>query len=106
LAKLNVIVAFDCDGTLEISGGRIPVKHLLDLKKAGLIVGVVGNWELTIKRVKGLDFYQAGIPSKAEILRAIGEGKALKLYVGDQESDRQEARRAGWNFIHVNDYQW
>jgi len=106
LVELSVIVAFDVDDTLEISGGRIPVKHLLDLRKAGVIVGVVGNWELAIKHIKGLDFYQAGIPSKAEILRAIGEGKALKLYVGDLESDRHEARRAGWNFIHVNEYQW
>jgi len=102
---MNVIVAFDVDGTLDIGGGRIPVKHLLDLRKAGVIVGVVGNWELAIKHVRGLDFYEGAIPSKAEILKAIGEGKALKLYVGNQESDREEARRAGWNFIHVNDYQ-
>jgi len=103
---MNIIIAFDVDGTLSISKGRIPVKHLLKLKKAGITVGVVGNWELAIKHIKGLDFYQAGIPSKAEILKAIGEGKAFKLYVGDLELDRLEAEKAGWNFIHANNYRW
>jgi len=103
---MNVIVAFDVDGTLDISGGRIPVRHLLDLKRSGLIVGVVGNWKLAFERVKGLDFYQAGIPSKAEILKALGEEKAFRLYVGDLESDKAEADKAGWNFIFASDYKF
>jgi len=103
---VSIVVAFDVDGTLEISGGRIPVRHLLDLKRAGFVVGVVGNWELAIRRVKGLDFYQAGIPSKADILDAIGTGKVFRLYVGDLESDRCEAERAGWNFIFASDYKF
>lgn len=98
------IIAFDVDGTLEISNGRIPIKHLFDLKEAGFIVGVVGNWKLAIEHIKGLDFYQAGIPNKAEILRALGKGKAFKLYVGDTEEDRRQSRIAGWNFIHVSEY--
>jgi len=78
----------------------------LNLKREGFIVGVVGNWELAIKHIKGLDFYQAGIPSKADILSAIGARKVFKLYVGDLESDRREAERAGWNFIFVSDYKF
>jgi len=103
---MNVIVAFDVDNTLTVGKGRIPVEHLLELKRVGFIVGVVGNWELAIKKVKGLDFYQAGIPSKAEILSAIGAGKVFRLYVGDLESDRREAERAGWNFISASDYRF
>jgi len=103
---VSVIIAFDVDSTLEIGGGRILISYLLDLKRAGVVVGVVGNWQLAIKHVKGLDFYQAGIPSQAEILKAIGEGKVYKLYVGDLESDRLDAERAGWNFIHVSDYKF
>jgi len=67
---------------------------------------VVGNWELAIKQVKGLDFYQAGIPSKADILGAIGARKVFRLYVGNLESDRYEAERAGWNFIFASDYKF
>jgi len=67
---------------------------------------VVGNWELAIKQVKGLDFYQAGIPSKADILGAIGEGKVFRLYVGDLEAVRSEAEMAGWNFIFASDYKF
>jgi len=103
---MSAVVAFDVDGTLDIGRGKVPARHLLDLKRSGFVVGVVGNWELAMRRVKGLDFYQAGIPSKADILSAIGTGKVFRLYVGDLESDRHEAERAGWNFIPASDYKF
>jgi len=103
---VSAVVAFDVDGTLDIGRGRIPVRHLLDLKRVGVIVGVVGNWKLAFERVKGLDFYQAGIPSKAEILKALGEGKSFRLYIGDLESDKAEAEKAGWNFIFTSNYKF
>jgi len=103
---LRAIIAFDVDGTLDISGGPIPATHLLALQKCGLLVGVVGNWKRAFESVKGLDFYQAGIPSKTEILRALGAGKALRIYVGDTDEDREEAMKAGWNFIHAGDYRY
>jgi len=99
-----LVVAFDVDGTLEISGGPIPLSKLWELKKAGVVVGVVGNWELAIKHIRGLDFYQAGIPNKAEILRAIGEGKVLRIYVGDTEDDAGQALAAGWIFLYPRDF--
>jgi len=39
-------------------------------------------------------------------LRALGEGKAFRLYVGDTDLDREEALRARWNFIHASDYRY
>jgi len=100
------IIAFDVDGTLDVGGGRIPHTHLFDLQKCGFVVGVVGNWEKVFYSLKGLDFYQAGIPSKGDILMALGAGKVFRLFVGDTEEDREAACRAGWNFIHVSDYRW
>lgn len=100
LTLANIIIAFDVDGTLEISGGSIKLKRLRELKEAGAIVGIVGNWRKAIQHIWGLDFYQEGIPNKAEILKALGEGKALKIYVADLESDREQAEKAGWIFIH------
>jgi len=89
---------------LEFSGGTIPINRLYQLKSAGIIVGVVGNWELAIKKVKGLDFYQAGIPNKAYILKALGEGKALKIYVGNEQADKEQAKAAGWIFIWAKEF--
>jgi len=43
---MNVTVAFDVDGTLDISGGRIPVKHLLGLRRAGWIFIHVNDYQL------------------------------------------------------------
>jgi len=101
---MKVVVAFDVDGTLEISGGPVPLWRLRELKEAGVIVGIVGNWELAIRHIRGLDFYQAGIPSKSGILRAIGEGKVLRIYVADTEEDARQATLAGWIFLHPKDF--
>jgi len=103
---LKAIIAFDVDGTLNISGGPIPATHLLNLQRCGLVIGVLGNWRRAFDSIKGLDFYQAGIPSKAEILKALGTNKAFKLYVADTDADREEALKAGWNFIYAKDYRY
>lgn len=103
-ALSNIIIAFDVDGTLEISGGPIPVRRLQELRMAGVVVGVVGNWELAIKKINALDFYQAGIPDKASILRALGAGRALKIYVGNELADKVQAEKAGWIFIWAKDF--
>jgi len=92
------------DGTLDIAGGHIPATHLSALQKAGFVVGVVGNWKKAFLLIKGLDFYQEGIPSKADILKALGTGRPFKLYIADTDEDREEAMRAGWNFIYARDY--
>jgi len=100
----KAIIAFDCDGTLEISNGPIRLARLMELKQAGLVVGIVGNWMVAIKQIKGLDFYQAGIPTKAEVLKALGEGAALKIYVADTDEDKRQAYEAGWNFLRANEF--
>ena len=45
------VFSFDCDETLEISRGPIPISDLRKLHDIGHIVGIVGNWGLVLQQV-------------------------------------------------------
>jgi len=42
-------ILFDCDETLEISNGPVKLQSLVDLRIAGHVVGICGNWGLFVK---------------------------------------------------------
>lgn len=47
------VYAFDVDESLEISNGPIKIQDLMDLRIAGDIVGICGNWGVFCQRVQG-----------------------------------------------------
>jgi len=34
----------------------------------------------------------------------LGEGKALKIYVGNEQADKEQAKTAGWIFIWAKEF--
>ena len=42
--------AFDVDDTLEVSGGPVSVQSIADLKRAGDVVGLNGNWGVMVQK--------------------------------------------------------
>lgn len=98
-----MIIAFDCDGTLEISKGPIKLETLTRLKEEGFKVGIVGNWQLAKRHITTLDFYTNG--NKVNALVELGKGHVFKLYVADLHSDREAANQAGWNFIYGSEFE-
>jgi hypothetical protein len=99
---MNKIIAFDCDGTLQISNGPVPVDTLKELQKKGWRVGICGNWKLAKKHIDSLDFY-VGSP-KTESLEQQGRNFELKIYVADTLEDEEAAREANWRFIYAQDF--
>jgi len=100
---MNGIIAFDCDGTLEISNGPVPLDILRELTRKGWRVGICGNWKLAKKHIGDLHFY-LGSP-KAENLREEGRNFELRVYVADTPEDEQAAREADWQFIYAKDFE-
>ena len=47
------LYSFDVDETLEISNGPVKLQSMMDLRVAGHIVGICGNWGLFCSRVQG-----------------------------------------------------
>lgn len=100
---MDKIIAFDCDGTLEISNGPVSLDTLEELQKKGWRVGICGNWQLAKKHVDSLDFY-VGSP-KTQSLKQEGSDFELKIYVADTLDDEQAAKEANWQFIYAQDFE-
>jgi len=102
--KTNILIAFDVDGVLRISGGPIPSEWVIRLWERGAIVGFSGNWvKAKESGLDGLDFYE---PSGVEALKRIKEKFKADIYihVGDLEEDRKCAEQAGFTFIWANQF--
>lgn len=99
---MKKIIAFDCDGTLEISKGPVPLDTLKILQTGGWRVGICGNWELAKKHIDSLDFYR-GVP-KAKSLAGEGRGFEVKIFVADAAPDEEAAKEAGWSFVYAKNF--
>jgi len=104
VVKTNILIAFDVDGVLQISGGPIPSKWVIKLWERGAIVGFSGNWvKAKESGLDGLDFYE---PSGVEALKRIKERFRADIYihVGDLEENKKCAEEAGFTFIWANQF--
>ena len=107
---MPIVYAFDVDETLEVSAGPVTLQSLMDLRNAGHIVGLCGNWGLFVRVVPGwhhlASFVNAGMDKTQFLLQ-------LKTYVPADDfvmvgnilgitgasDDQGAAQRAGWRFI-------
>ena len=112
------LYAFDVDETLEISEGPIPVEALRELRQAGDIVGLCGNWALFVRAVpawQDLVSFLGPIQcsSKADFLGQLRTYIRASDYimVGNDplsgwgsSPDREAAEQAGWRFIREAEF--
>jgi len=102
------IYAIDIDGTLENCGGCVKREHLIDKD-----IVVVSSKSRTRSReacedlgIYPLEIINSRILSKTEELRYVDRLYPLRrtLYIGDQESDRSSAEKAGWQFMSASEF--
>ena len=109
------LYSFNVDHTLEISQGPVTLQMMMDLRVAGHIVGLCGNWELFCTMLPGwqhlISFMNVGI-GKAAFLMALRQYIKADDYVmvGNDPSvygasdDSGAAAKAGWRFILGSDF--
>ncbi len=107
---------FDVDDTLEVSGGPVSLDQLAELRRAGHILGLCGNWSVVTRAVKDWHrlFSLIGPVSatKEEFLRQIAENVPADEYVlvgnilgvTGASDDQGSAQAAGWRFILEADF--
>lgn len=100
---MKKILVFDCDGTLEISGGPIKLDTLRHFQKEGWWIGICGNWQQLVKpHLDNFDFYIG--PPKAKNLEREGRAFELKIFVAASLADKEAAIKAGWDFTFAKDF--
>src|SRR5262249_17126098 len=110
------VYAFDIDDTMEGLGGPVTVQSLIELRAAGQVVGLCGNWAAFCRAVESwwqlVSFMNVGT-AKDTFLAHLKEhlpGYQHYVLVGNVQGvsgasdDQGVAQRAGWRFIQENDF--
>jgi hypothetical protein len=110
------VYAFDVDETLDISGCPIPLSRVAELRDAGHIVGICGNFAVVTLQVPTwsslFSFIGPMAITKADFLRQISTYVPADSYVmvGNDplvfgaSDDANAAREAGWEFVREADF--
>jgi hypothetical protein len=110
------VYAFDIDDTIEGLGGPVTVQSLADLRAAGHVVGLCGNWAAFCRAVDGwwqvvsfmnvatgkdvfLGHFKEHLPGYEDYV-LVGN----ILGVSGASDDQGIAQRAGWRFIREQDF--
>ena len=112
---MPVVYAFEVDETLEISGGPIRLETMMDLRGAGHIIGLCGNWAVFTRSYPGwqhlVSFMNVGT-NKEVLLGHLKEHVPADDYVmvgnilgvSGASDDQGAAQRSGWRFIKESDF--
>lgn len=114
------IYLFDVDHTLEISNGPVKLQDIVDLKIAGNITGINGNWAVAVNRINGwqhlFSFIGPMAMSKEIFMNQIKQYVKAEEYImiGNDDTDpkwtfrvsmdKLAADQAGWRFICEDDF--
>lgn len=114
---IKTIYAFDVDETLEVSGGPVLIKSLLDLWHDDyIILGLCGNWAHVAKTVQGwwkmFSFIGPMEMDKTNFLRQIKAYISANEYVmvgnimgvTGSSDDQGAAQRAEWRFLAEHEF--
>lgn len=115
---MRVLICFDCDGTIyttdrfgpdaPVAQRPIPLERIHALARAGAQVVVVSPSDAC----EGLPYPRVlaspgrTVPDRVEALKEAAERYPadLRLYISDNRGDEQVALRAGFAYIHPDDF--
>lgn len=115
------VYAFDVDDTLEVSNGPVKVSAIADLRQAGHVVGICGNWNVFFQCVPSwynlIHFFNYGqlknvflfevktryIPNAEDYIMVGNVGpldaRTYNIPVTGGSDDMSQALAAGWRFM-------
>lgn len=100
-----ILFALDCDGSIDVSQGPIPVNLLYELVNKGHQIIIVSPSPFCI----GIDLphYSPLFTRRHENLNYLKNTISADryIYVGDTESDLQSAQMAEWDFCPASQFE-
>jgi len=110
------VYAFDVDDTIEGLGGPVTVQSMMDLRAAGHVVGLCGNWAAFCRALAGwwqlVSFINLGLAKDVWLAHFKEQLPGYEDYVlvgnilgvSGASDDQGAARKAGWRFIKESDF--
>lgn len=101
---MTVLIALDCDGTLDVSDGPIPVSRLHEINIPPYIQVVVVSASPFCAQLPFPRFVTENTRLENLLVAAIHYPSTLNIYVSDNIGDDMMARMAGFCYIHPKDF--
>lgn len=101
---MTVLIALDCDGTLDASDGPIPVSRLHELNIPPYIQVVLVSGSPFCAQLPFPRFVSENTRLENLLAAAIRYPSTLNIYVSDNTGDDMVARMAGFVYIHPKDF--
>jgi hypothetical protein len=101
---MTVLIAFDCDGTLDVSDGPIPISRLYELNVPPYIQVVIVSASHFCSRLPFHRFVSENTRLENLLAAAIHYPSILNIYVSDNTGDDMTAKIAGYVYCHPKDF--
>ncbi len=101
---MTILIALDCDGTLDSSDGPIDVKRLHEINIPPYIQIVVVSASPFCARLPFPRFVSENTRLENLLAAAIRYPSTLNIYISDNPGDDENARMAGYVYIHPKNF--
>ena len=99
-----ILIAFDCDLTLDVSQGPIPVSRLYELNIPPYIQVTIVSGSPFCAQLPFPRFVSENTRLENLLAAAIRYPSTLNLYVSDNPGDDINAKMAGFVYVHPKDF--
>lgn len=99
-----ILIAFDCDGTIDASDGPISVSRLHELNIPPYIQVVIVSASPFCARLPFPRFVSENTRLENLLAATIRYPSILNIYVSDNTGDDMNAKMAGYVYIHPRDF--
>lgn len=99
-----ILIALDCDGTLDSSDGPIPVSKLYELNTPPYIQIVVVSASPFCSRLSFPRFVSENTRLENLLAASLRYPALLNIYISDNPGDNITAKNAGFIYIHPKDF--
>lgn len=101
---MTILIAFDCDGTLNSSDGPIPISRLHELNIPPYIQVVIVSASPFCARLPFPRFVSENTRLENLLAASLRYPALLNIYVSDNPGDDITARTAGFIYIHPKNF--
>lgn len=101
---MTILIAFDCDGTLDASDGPIIVAKLYRLNNPPHIQVVIVSASPFCARLPFPRFVSENTRLENLLSASIAFPSTLNIYVSDNPGDDINSKNAGFIYVHPDDF--
>jgi FMN phosphatase YigB (HAD superfamily) len=101
---MTILIAFDCDGTLDSSDGPIPTSKLHDLNAFPYIQIVIVSPSPFCVQLPFPRFVSGDTRLENLLAASLAYPASLNIYVSDNPGDDITAKNAGFIYVHPKDF--